>query len=966
MDIEKTLQEWINMCLLKSLSITHNVIFHALYRFFLVLHITCSVVLLSSPLSYANEHGATVLTIPVAIENFPDDQEALETLLHHEKGLKEPRVYKDKAPKCFEKAMQLTPDWLKNHYGTLPLSSVREENATQVQLSQYSFLQAIELIESDACQDDVSFVSVLDKKIAQTLKTCNQLSSLPFQGTRKSSFNLLEHPPLLCPLNYEEKEVPITFAISFNLWQKIFQHHTSAEMTKEHLSFMHKKLQSDFEKTSLTLPNHITFLDVSNKHHVEHLHQNMLHVSSVIVQTHGQQTVVLMPPISEQHPYHDLLDSTGHFLFKKEIDLSASDSVLNNELRLAHATLYSIHLNPGDILLVPANWFIYRKSISPSISMSLNCLSGDTWPLFCSQAESMKQKQENEYLTQEKCTVTKWANTEIQRHPHNKCNIFHACEKIQTAISDATQLVLNLSCMKLSSLPDVIFKIAHLKTLDLSYNQFTFLSLNYVEHLVSLNLECNQLTSFSLSHMPKLTSLNVKFNQLISFSLNHVENLVSIDLAKNRLLSFSLSHLPKLTSLNVTYNKLISFSLSHMENLVSIDLACNRLTFFSLNQVKNLVLLHLQHNKLTSFSLNHMEKLKSLNLINNRLTSFSLSYMPQLTSLKLRCNELTSFSLSHVEKLASLDLEHNHLTSFSFNYTESLQSLNLSFNCLISCSLGYAEKLGSLNLAYNLLTFFSLPHMKTLTSLNLSFNDLTDFSLNYAEKLTSLDLAHNQLTSFSLSHMQALTFLDVSNNQLSSFLSCDLPSVTYIDLCHNHLPHLGPNCISSINTHQHITLDLRNNPLSNEGITQIQENLLQRLGGNAIYYPILHPLIAHINNNTMTYKDFIALLFPHNIPPSENDCLICPITHANPSQVIVLMSGNKCYKIYDADALIKWIRTQSQSEELSEEVHNPYTREPLTFENLISAKELCVLQYLKQELGLASTENIDTIHDHKS
>ena len=72
MDIEKTLQEWINMCLLKSLSIAHNAIFHALYRFFLVLQITCSVVLLSFPLSYANEHDATVLTVPVATENFPD------------------------------------------------------------------------------------------------------------------------------------------------------------------------------------------------------------------------------------------------------------------------------------------------------------------------------------------------------------------------------------------------------------------------------------------------------------------------------------------------------------------------------------------------------------------------------------------------------------------------------------------------------------------------------------------------------------------------------------------------------------------------------------------------------------------------------------------------------------------------------------------------------------------------------
>ena len=755
------------MYLLKSLSIARHPIFHALYRFFLILQMPCSVVLLSFSLSYANEQGAIILTVPVATENFPDGQEALETSLHHETGLKEPRVYKDSALKWFKNAMQLIPSWLKSHYGTLPLSSVRAESATQVQLSQYSLSQAIELIESDTCQDDVSFRIVFDKKIANTLKACNQLPSLPFQGTIKFSINLLEHESFLYPLNYEEKEVPITFAISFNLWQKMFKHHASAEKIKRHkdkktkrqLSLMHKKFQSTSDKISLTLPNHITFLDVSKKHHVEHLHQNMVNVSSVIIQTHGQQKVVLMPPISKQRPHHHCLDLTGQFFLNKEIDLSASDSVLNNERRLTHATLYSIHLNPGDILLVPANWFIYRKSITTSVSMSLNYLSGDQWRLFCSQAEPMEQKHEHnhEYLTQEKRAVTEWMSMEMQQKPYNKYNIMHACKSIQATISDATQPGLDLSCLKLSSLPDTIFRIPHLKTLNVSNNEVTSLSLNHVGHLVSLNLK---------------------------------------------------------------------------------------------------------HNK------------------------------------------LTSFSLHYAKKLTLLDLEGNQLTSFFLGDTE---------------------------------------------------------------KLTVLDLTDNQLTSFSLSHIQGLTLLYLSNNQLSSFQGCDLPNVIYIDLCHNHFSHLGPNCISSINTHQRITLDLRDNPLSNEGRTQIQNNLLQRPGSSTIYYPFLHPLIEHINNNKMTYQDFMDLLFFHKIfPPSENDCLICPITHANPSQVIVLMSGNKCYKIYDADTLIKWIRTQFQSEEFGEEIQNPYTRELLTLENIISAKELCVLQYLKQELGLASTENIDTIHDHKS
>ena len=888
------------MYLLKSLSTAHHPIFHALYRFFLTLQITCLVVLFSFPLSYAYEYGAT--TVPVATEDFPDGQEALETLLNHATGLKEPRVYKDKAPKCFENAMQLTPSWLKSHYGKLPLSSVREESATQVQLSQYFLSQAIELMESDECQDDVSFVSILDKKMAHTLKTCNQLSSLPFQGTRQSSINLLEHESFLYPLNYEKKQVPITFAISFSLWQKMSKHDETVQETKRQLPCIYKKLQSDFDKTSLTLPNHVTFLDVSNKHHVEYLHQNMIHVSSVIIQTHGQQKVVLMPPISEQHRHHHWLDFTGQFFFNKEIDLSASESVLSCESRRAHTTLYYVDLNPGDFLLIPANWFIYRKSLSTSVSLSLNYLSGDKWRLFSFQAEPMEQEHD-QHLIQEKHAVNAWAKMEMQKYPDSKYNIVHVCKKIQVVISDATQLVLDLCFSNLSSLPDAIFRIAHLKKLDLS---------------------CNKLTSFSLSSMPKLALLDVSCNQLTSVSLSHMPKLTLINLEENKLISVSLSHMPELASLHLRGNQLTSVSLSHVENLVSIDLAKNQLTSFPLSDMLKLASLDLGQNQFTSFSLSHVENLISLDLEHNRLTSFSLSHMPQLASLNLAYNELTSFFLNHVERLNSLNLKHNRLTSFP------------------------------------------LSHVEKLASLNLKHNRLTSFSLDDAEHLTLLHLGNNQLTSFSLSHMKNLALLYLSNNQLSSFLSCDLPSVTHIDLRNNNLSYLGQDCISSINTHRHITLDLRDNPLSNEGRTHIQKNLLQRLGDSVTYYPFLHPLIEHINYNTITYKDFVALLFPHNIPPSENDCLICPITHANPSQVIALMSGNKCYKIYDADALIKWIRTQSPSEEFSEEVHNPYTREPLTLEHLISAKELCVLQYLKQELGLASTENIDTIPDHKS
>ena len=967
--------------------------------FFLMLPIICAVVLLSFPLLYANGHGATVLTVPVTTDDFPDGHE-LETLLHHKTGLKEPRVYKDNVPQCFKNAMQLTPSWLESHYGTLPLSSVRKESATQVYLSQYSLSQAIELIESDECQNDVSFVSVLDKKIAHTLQTCNKLSLLPFQGTKKSSINLLEHEPFLHPLNYEQKKVPIILPITFNLWQKTFHHYASDEETIEQLSCIHKKLKSDFDKTYLTLPTHITFLEVSNKHHVEHLHQNMIHVSSVIVQTYGKQKVVLMPPKLTQYLHDPWLNSAGQFIFNKQVDFSASDSVLSNTLLLTGAICYSVDLNPGDMLLVPANWFIYRKSLSTSISLSFNYLAGDQWRLFSFQAECMEQKyahehehehehehKHDEHLAQEKHTVTKWMNMETHQHPHNTGHITCACKRIHTMINDATQQGLNLCYFFLKSLPNAIFQ-PHLTMLSLTHNELTSFSLSHLDNLISLNLEHNELTSFSLNHMKNFKLLYLTYNQLTSFSLNHAENLVSVDVSHNQLTDFSLNDAKKLVSLDLSYNQLTDFSLNDAKKLVSLDLSSNQLTDFSLNDAEKLDSLDLSSNRLTDFSLNHTKNLTSLKLTNNQLTDFSFSHVENLVLLSLALNQLTSFSLNHMknltsldvswngltdfsfgcaENLVSLDLKCNRLTSFSLPYMKNLTSLDLSHNDLTDFSLDSAEKLATLNLRYNELTSFSLPYMKNLTSLNLSWNNLTDFSLDSAKKLATLNLTHNQLTSFSLSHMPTLSLLDVSNNKLSRFLSCDLPSATHINLSHNTLCHLGPNCISSINTHQCITLDLRDNPLSNEGRTQIQENLLQRSEGNVIHYPILHPLIKHINNNTMTYQDFIDLLFRHHIfPSSENYCLKCPITHGNPRKVIFLMSSNQCYQIYDADSLIQWIYTQSQSKEFDEEISNPYTQESLTLNNIIRATEPPVLEYLKKELEPLSTENIDIIHDHKS
>ena len=495
------------------------------------------------------------------------------------------------------------------------------------------------------------------------------------------------------------------------------------------------------------------------------------------------------------------------------------------------------------MLLVPANWFIYRKSLSTSISLSFNYLSGDQWRLFSFQAEPMEQEH-NKYLIQKKHAVNAWANMEIQQHSHNEYNIIHACKKIQAAISDAKQQVLDLRFLDLSSLPDALFRIPHLKTLVLAYNELTSLFLNPMKNLESLNLAHNKLTSFFLTHQNNIVSLNLKANELTSFSLNGAKKLVSLDLSCNELTSFSLHHAKNLASLDLSCNSLPSFSFNHEKNLASLDLSYNELTSLSLLGMKNLVSLNAEHNKLFSISLN--------------------------------------FSYDHVNNPLSLNFAHNQLSSFS-----------------------------------------TLPiKQKHLVSLNLSYN------------------------------------------QLCRFLCHDLPNIRNINLCHNRLATVNPGCMSSLNPNQRITFDLRDNPWSRDAIVQIHESILQRSKNDTVYYPTWFLLIEHIKDNAITHENFSHLLSKNNaFSSSQNFRFFCPITHLNPCRIIFFVTKNKRYIMYDTQALIKWIYTQSHSKEFSEEISDPCTREPLTFKNLMSTTKCRILQYLKQELDSVSTENMHLVHD---
>lgn len=63
--------------------------------------------------------------------------------------------------------------------------------------------------------------------------------------------------------------------------------------------------------------------------------------------------------------------------------------------------------------------------------------------------------------------------------------------------------------------------LTHLKTLDLSSNQLTYLDLSHNPQLQVVSVEHNQLANLNLAHNPLLQIVNVSFNRLKALDVNH-------------------------------------------------------------------------------------------------------------------------------------------------------------------------------------------------------------------------------------------------------------------------------------------------------------------------------------------------------------------------------------------------------------------------------------------------------------
>jgi hypothetical protein len=200
----------------------------------------------------------------------------------------------------------------------------------------------------------------------------------------------------------------------------------------------------------------------------------------------------------------------------------------------------------------------------------------------------------------------------------------------------------------------------------------------------------------SLYQLSRLRSLDLSSNQLIKLpdALRRLSQLESIDLSNNKLTSFPkvLGQLPKLRSINLAGNGLIE----------SID---------ALEQLKHLEFLNLSGNGLTVLpkSIGKLTQIKSLNVSRNVLTVLPefVGNLINLKLLELSLNALEELpgAIGQLIELQSLDVSYNALTSLpeSFDRLLQLRQLDLHNNQLVSipAGLGKLAMLQKLNISYN-------------------------------------------------------------------------------------------------------------------------------------------------------------------------------------------------------------------------------------------------------------------------
>ncbi|XP_055529280.1 protein flightless-1 [Wyeomyia smithii] len=264
--------------------------------------------------------------------------------------------------------------------------------------------------------------------------------------------------------------------------------------------------------------------------------------------------------------------------------------------------------------------------------------------------------------------------------------------------------------IKSSGIPNELFDLEELTTLDLSHNKLKEVpeGLDKAKSLLVLNLSNNQIESIPPSLFIKLTDLlflDLSNNKLETLppQTRRLSNLQTLILNDNPLELFQLRQLPSLQNLiclqmRNTQRTIANFptSLDSLSNLQELDLSQNSLSKIPdvLYNLYNLKRLNLNDNVIQEISplIENLSKLETLNLSRNQLITLpaTLCKLQNLRRLYVNDNQLNFEGIpSSIGKLGALEVfsaSNNQLEMVPEGLCRcgSLKKLNLSSNKLIT------------------------------------------------------------------------------------------------------------------------------------------------------------------------------------------------------------------------------------------------------------------------------------------
>jgi Leucine-rich repeat (LRR) protein len=317
---------------------------------------------------------------------------------------------------------------------------------------------------------------------------------------------------------------------------------------------------------------------------------------------------------------------------------------------------------------------------------------------------------------------------------------------------------------KITSLPDVICNLPHLKTLYVP-TQLSIKSSRLIGRITSLEKIYLHRTnypfnSYFLSYtLPKLTQLKILFLfqlklQLFPEAITQLTQLTELDISNNQIpeLPTEINRLSQLTYLDVSDNRLshLPETLGELSQLKFLYAKHNSLKDLpeTLGNLSNLKFLHIQDNfSLTALpeSTYQLTCLEELVITSNELESISneIQNLTQLKAFEVGANKLQFIpDLSKLHQLSSLYVSDNW---FSLSSTGPL-----SVSHLLSY-IGNFKQLTKLGLAQCDIHVIpeEIGHLAQLEKLNLSENELTEIprAMGRLKKLQRLYLSENPLKS---------------------------------------------------------------------------------------------------------------------------------------------------------------------------------------------------------------------------